>query len=126
MKKLIIKKLFRKTINTKFGEKDKYSVIFSEKPDQYFDSFVGDWNSAWRIGDVIEVADDQWQEPSDPKYNWTIRAPKDAKFGVGRKEFNEYVAMTDKRIADLAERVSALEASPSVPQSPTTAANTPY
>jgi len=79
--------------------------VFKENPDSWFDAWSGEWNGDWQVGKVIQVADEQWQEPSDPKYNWTIKAPEGAKYGVSRGEFNELV----DRVNALENQMSELE-----------------
>lgn len=91
MTKLTIKTLQRKSVKTKYGDKDKYLITFVEKPNQLIDCFVGGWNGSWEVGTEIEVEQEQWQSREyEGKTYWTLKAPASARFqGVGRGEFDD-------------------------------------
>jgi hypothetical protein len=101
--KLTIKTLGRKEIQTQYGPKEKLTLTFTEKPGTLIDSFVGNWNSAWKIGDVIEIEKDQFvSREYNGKTYWNLKAP------AGAGGFN-LKPLTDA-LQDLTARVEALEA----------------
>ena len=99
MKKLTIQTITRKMIKTKYGDKEKMSVKFAEKPELLVDVWVAGWSGGWQEGMEVEIEDDQWQEREyQGKTYWTIKAPASARFGISREEFD-----------DLKARVTAIE-----------------
>lgn len=96
---LTIKEIEKKEIPSQ--DYDKWVIKFVEK-DQYFDSFIGKWNSNWSVNSRITVEDAQWKEPNDDKYNWRIAAPASARGTGGYQNYT-------KAISDLEVRVKALE-----------------
>lgn len=70
--------LDKKTITTKFGDKEKYSVTV-EKDGRpfYFDSWVGKWNQNWRVGDDLNPTKEQWKSREwNGKTYWTLEQLK--------------------------------------------------
>lgn len=81
-KTLTIQDIKSQTINTKFGEKEKFSIKFEENPELWVDCWRGRWNSDFTVGKQVEVDDSQWQSREyNGKTYWTIKAPESARGG---------------------------------------------
>lgn len=112
MAKLTIQKINKVKVNTQFGEKEKFVILFAEKPNKWVDSFVGAWNRNFKINDVIEVEQGRWKEPSNPKHNWTLKAPANARSGMSQGQFTtmeEQLNLLASRVAGLEKRMAELE-----------------
>lgn len=70
--------LDKKTIQTKFGDKEKYSVtVDKDGRPFYFDSWVGKWNQNWRVGDELNPTKEQWKSREwNGKTYWTLEQLK--------------------------------------------------
>lgn len=101
MPKLTISELSKTKVNTKFGEKEKWLVTFAEKPDKKLDSFIGKWNSDWKIGKSYNFSNDQFvKREYKGKTYWSIKAGEN-KIGL--------MADYTKKLDNLHERVEILE-----------------
>jgi len=100
--------LSKKSVSTQYGDKEKYNLQFKEKPNQWLDSFVGGWNSDWKIGQQVEISKEQFQSREyEGKTYWTIKAPEGAK-GGGGVSWAAHNSLVEQ-FNQLAERVGALE-----------------
>lgn len=105
--RLTINRIWEKEVQTKFGDKIKYSIEFKEKPRIYIDSFVGNWNKEWKTGDVVEFSEEQLRERqyNGRKY-FTLMAPPEAKLnGVTRNEFDILVS----RVSEIEQKLEEKE-----------------
>lgn len=103
--KLKINRIWQKTVETKFGPKEKYSIEFVEKPKVYIDSWVGEWNKDWKTGDLLEFSETELRKR---QYNgreyFTLMAPE-AKFNaVTRNEFDILVSRVEELERRLEEK----------------------
>ena len=110
MKTLTIEKIEEKEIQSR--DFNKWVIKFVED-ERYFDSFIGKWNRNWKVGDKINIEDDQWQKPKEEKYNWLIKAPESAKQSGGNfghlssrlDELNKKLDIINKNIICVLEAV---------------------
>lgn len=98
--KKTIEQLTKREVNTKYGEKEVWNIKF-QGSDTWVSSFIGNWNSDWKVGDEIDIENDQIQKTEKGgKTYFNIKAPESARFqGVTKNDFDA-----------LESRVSTLEA----------------
>lgn len=71
---MIITQLELKTVNTKYGPKDKWVVKTDDG--KIFDSFIGSWNQEWRVGMPLSIEPEQWQTREyQGKNYYTVNQP---------------------------------------------------
>ena len=104
MKKLKIKKLEKKAVETKYGIREVYNLRFENNPEKMVSSFIGNWNRGWSEGNIIEIQDSQWKKREyNGKTYWSIGAPPEA-----RQSFSGFDELK-KQVEALTERVTKLE-----------------
>ncbi len=71
--------LDKKTIETKFGAKEKYTLKLQKDDgaEVFCDSWVSKWNQYWKVGDEIYPVKEQWKSREyNGKTYWTLEQLK--------------------------------------------------
>lgn len=79
-KQITITALQKKSVQTKYGIKEKMSIVASDGIT--YDSFVGDWNRQWKQGDTVSgVAESRVY---NGKTYWDLKAPPEMRSQQGQ------------------------------------------
>jgi len=78
-----ITKIGMQQVNTSYGQKQKFVVTATDgQKTVTFDSWVGNWNKNWQVGDEIEATKEQWKSRDyNGKTYWSLAAPESARYG---------------------------------------------
>lgn len=97
MKKVKIKEIDTKTVETKYGEKQKIDIKVPGKEGDYtLSGFANSVNRTWKVGDTVEVEIETREVNGKTYYNYKVP-------GVGKGD-------NSKIIQDILGRIKAIEA----------------